>query len=83
MEATCSSETLVDFQPTTRRHVPEDSTVHVTILINKRSDLRDSHTERSDDYYFEVTVTLEEYCTCNTIFILLRDMVCDYRRGLD
>jgi hypothetical protein len=28
MEATCSSETLVDFQRTSRRYIPEDSTLH-------------------------------------------------------
>jgi hypothetical protein len=28
MEATCSSETSVDFQQTTRRHIPEGRTVH-------------------------------------------------------
>jgi hypothetical protein len=28
MEAICSSETSVDFQRTTRRYIPEDSTLH-------------------------------------------------------
>jgi hypothetical protein len=28
MEATCSSETFVDFEQTTRLYIPEDSTVH-------------------------------------------------------
>jgi hypothetical protein len=28
MEATCSSETSVDFQRTTRRYIPEDKTLH-------------------------------------------------------
>jgi hypothetical protein len=28
MEAKCSSETSVDFQTTTRRYIPEDSTLH-------------------------------------------------------
>jgi hypothetical protein len=28
MEATCSSEMLVDFQQTTCRYIPEDSTLH-------------------------------------------------------
>jgi hypothetical protein len=28
MEAMCSSETSVDFQRTTRRYIPEDSTLH-------------------------------------------------------
>jgi hypothetical protein len=28
MEATCSSETSVDFQRTTRRYIPEDRTLH-------------------------------------------------------
>jgi hypothetical protein len=29
MEAVCSSETPVDFQRTTRRYIPEDSTLHI------------------------------------------------------
>jgi hypothetical protein len=33
MEATCSSETSVDFQRTTRRHIPEDTTLHNPLLI--------------------------------------------------
>jgi hypothetical protein len=28
MEAACTSETSVDFQRTTRRHIPEDTTLH-------------------------------------------------------
>jgi hypothetical protein len=28
MEAICSSETSVDYQPTLRRYIPEDSTLH-------------------------------------------------------
>jgi hypothetical protein len=28
MEATCSSETSVDFQQTTQHYIPEDSTLH-------------------------------------------------------
>jgi hypothetical protein len=28
IEATCSSETFVDFQQTTRRYIPEDKTLH-------------------------------------------------------
>jgi hypothetical protein len=28
MEATCSSETSVDFELTTRRYIPEDGTIH-------------------------------------------------------
>jgi hypothetical protein len=28
MEATCSSETLVNFQLNTRRYMPEDTTLH-------------------------------------------------------
>jgi hypothetical protein len=33
MEATCSSETSVDFQRTTRRNVPEDRTLRVPCSI--------------------------------------------------
>jgi hypothetical protein len=36
MEAICSSETSVDFQRTTRRYIPEDSTLQTqSYLINK------------------------------------------------
>jgi hypothetical protein len=28
MEAICSSETLIDYQRTTRRYIPEDGTLH-------------------------------------------------------
>jgi hypothetical protein len=31
MEAMCSSEMSVDFQQATRRHAPEDSTLHVKV----------------------------------------------------
>jgi hypothetical protein len=31
MEAICSSESSVDFQRTTRRYIPEDSTLHIFI----------------------------------------------------
>jgi hypothetical protein len=37
MEATCSSETSVDFQPTTRRYIPEDRTLHNHRCENDRS----------------------------------------------
>jgi hypothetical protein len=33
MEATCSSETTVEFQRTTRRYIPEDSTLQSEYLI--------------------------------------------------
>jgi hypothetical protein len=33
MEAICSSETSVDFQRTTRRYIPEDSTLHIACII--------------------------------------------------
>jgi hypothetical protein len=29
MESTCSSETSVDFQQTTRRYIPEDINLHI------------------------------------------------------
>jgi hypothetical protein len=39
MEATRSSETLVDFQQTTQRYIPEDGTLH-----NHRSENLKSYT---------------------------------------
>jgi hypothetical protein len=33
MEATCPSETSVDFQLTTRRYIPEDTTLHWSLLV--------------------------------------------------
>jgi hypothetical protein len=33
-EAICSLETSVDFQRSTRRHIPEDNTLHVTQLFS-------------------------------------------------
>jgi hypothetical protein len=35
MEMTCSSETSVDFQRTTRRYIPEHSTYKITVLYLK------------------------------------------------
>jgi hypothetical protein len=35
MEATCSSEMFVDFQRTTRRYVPEDSTLENYLLFEE------------------------------------------------
>jgi hypothetical protein len=32
MEGTCSSETSVDFQRNTRRHIPEDKTLHIHLM---------------------------------------------------
>jgi hypothetical protein len=37
MEATCSSETSVDFQRTTRRYIPEDRTLHNHLYENLKS----------------------------------------------
>jgi hypothetical protein len=37
MEATCSSETSVDFQRTTRRYIPEDRTLRNRLCENLRS----------------------------------------------
>jgi hypothetical protein len=37
MEATCSSETSVDFQRTTRRYIPEDSPLHNHRFENLKS----------------------------------------------
>jgi hypothetical protein len=37
VEATCSSETPVDFQRTTRRHLAEDTTLHNHRCDNLRS----------------------------------------------
>jgi hypothetical protein len=34
MEAISSSETSVETQRTTRRHIPEDDTLHITICLN-------------------------------------------------
>jgi hypothetical protein len=33
MEATLSSETLVNFCQTTRRHIPQDGTLHRTLIL--------------------------------------------------
>jgi hypothetical protein len=33
MEATCSSETSIDFQCTTRRYIPEDRTIELQFLL--------------------------------------------------
>jgi hypothetical protein len=35
MDAICFSETLVDFQRTARRYIPEDSTLHNDKVIDK------------------------------------------------
>jgi hypothetical protein len=32
MEAICASETSVDFQPSTRRYIPEDGTLYLYAL---------------------------------------------------
>jgi hypothetical protein len=32
MEAMCFSETLVDFKGTTRRYIPDDSTLYITAM---------------------------------------------------
>jgi hypothetical protein len=47
MEATCSSETSVDFRRTTRRYIPEDRTVHtnsffisISLVFESRPDDR-------------------------------------------
>jgi hypothetical protein len=37
MEAICSSETSVDTQRTTRRHIPEDDTLHSFFLLTGRA----------------------------------------------
>jgi hypothetical protein len=39
MEATCSSETSVDFQRTTRRYVPEDRTLQYFTLSNELNEI--------------------------------------------
>jgi hypothetical protein len=40
MEATCSSETSVDFQRTTRRYIPEDGTRLNHRCENLKSDIK-------------------------------------------
>jgi hypothetical protein len=37
MKAICSSETSIDFQRTTRRYIPEDSTLHNHYCKNLKS----------------------------------------------
>jgi hypothetical protein len=37
MEATCYSETSIDFQPTTMRYIPADTTLHNHRCENLRS----------------------------------------------
>jgi hypothetical protein len=47
MEAICSFETSVETQRTTRRHIPEDYTLHCFILFAFRSKLNNTRTYSS------------------------------------
>jgi hypothetical protein len=40
METICSSETSVETQRTTRRHIPEDDTLHVTYCFTLANDFQ-------------------------------------------
>jgi hypothetical protein len=57
MEAICSSETSVDFQRTTRRHTPEDSTLHYHRCENLKSYKLYIHVFMGHRYDYNV------YCT--------------------
>jgi hypothetical protein len=64
MEAIFSSEKSVDFQRTTRRHIPEDSTVHNDRCANlKCYDLR------TTDYYevscWGLLIQFQDYSVLN------------------
>jgi hypothetical protein len=66
MEAICSSETSVDFQRTTRRYIPEDSTLHYSV---------------PDPHKFNPTLSWD-FCTINIIIIphLFLDTPCNIFR---
>jgi hypothetical protein len=43
MEVMCSSETSVETQPTTRRHIPEDDTLYIDLFIHVAFPTFESH----------------------------------------
>jgi hypothetical protein len=59
MEAICSSETSVESQQTTRRHIPEDDTLHNHLCENLKS------------YKCYLNVHVERVCTLEDMFILM------------
>jgi hypothetical protein len=66
MEATCPSETSIDFQRATRRYIPEDRTLH-----NHRCENLRFHIRKITSRHFEIRIVLKgtqilvnaEHCT--------------------
>jgi hypothetical protein len=81
MEAICSSETSVDTQRTTRRHIPEDNTLHNHRCENVKSYMKSCSlaevTDMGNHYQ-----TIRRHTTDDTIVqavIGLRDLVIQER----
>jgi hypothetical protein len=80
MEAACSTETLLDFQQTTRRYIPEDRTIHNHCSENLKSYitghvcpryLRIYHEERGKRTLRNVGEYLPDHTTSCEVFAFL------------
>jgi hypothetical protein len=79
MEATRSSETLVDFQRTTWRYVPDYSTLHCFVCCFRNKRLKKSkETLLSSFWFFSTRKKLKRFSPCSSWYIWIQETYSSY-----